>query len=135
MTPFAILCAHAGLSHREAGDFLGVRLDTVKSWSAGRNRTAPGALDELRALIARQAKAADEAVAQIARLAKSHGAPDKIEIGYPASDHEARSLGWPCVDAWAAMAARVLVASPIPISLVPCGSTPGTAAAADTHGR
>lgn len=135
MTPFAVLCGLAGLSHREAGDFLGVRLDTVKSWSAGRNRTAPGAVDELRALIARQTKAADEAVAHIARLSKSHGTPDEIEIGFPADDHEARALGWPCVGAWAAMAARVLAASDAPIRLVPRGSTAGTAAAADAHGR
>jgi len=130
MTPFAVLCALAGLSHREAGDFLGVRPDTVKSWSAGRNRTAPGAIVELRTLVARQERAAAEAVAQIA---KSHGAPDEIEIGYPADDHEARSLGWPCVGAWAAMAARVLATADAPIKLVPRGSTPGTAAAAGAH--
>lgn len=71
---------------------------------------------------------------QIARLSRSHGAPDEIEIGYPADDHEAQSLGWPCVEAWAAMAARVLAASDTRIRLVPRGSTPGTAAAADAHG-
>lgn len=125
MTPFALLGSLAGLSHREAALVCRVRLDTVKSWASGRNRCPPGALDEVKALIARQERAADEAVAQIARLAKSHGAPDAIEIGYPADDHEAQSLGWPCVGAWAAMAARVVVASPITVALVPRGSAPG----------
>ena len=136
MTPFGILAALAGLSHGEAALVCGVRIDTAKSWASGRRTAPPGAINELRALISRQAKAANEAIAQIARLAKSHGAPDEIEIGYPADDHEAQSLGWPCVGAWAAMAARVVSqASVPPIILVPRGSTPTTAAAADMHGR
>lgn len=134
MTPFAILCALAGLSHAEAASLCGVRLDTARSWSTGRRTAPPGAIADLRTLIARQAKAADEAVAHIARLAQSHGAPDEIEIGYPADDQEVRSLGWPCVAAWAAMAARLLAATDARIRLVPRGSTPGIAAAADAHG-
>lgn len=133
ITPFGILASLAGLSHREAALVCGVRLDTVKSWSSGRNRAAAGAIDDLRALIARQERSAAEAVAQIAHLAQSHGAPDEIEIGYPADDYEAQALGWPCVGAWAAMAARVVAATPIPIMLVPRGSTPTSAAVADAH--
>lgn len=134
MTPFGILASLSGLSHRETALVCDVRLDTIKSWASGRNRTPPGALDELRTLIARQERAAHEALAQITRLSKTHAPPDEIEIGYPADDHEAQSLGWPCIGAWAAMAARVIAASPAPIKLVPRGSTPPTAAAADAHG-
>lgn len=135
MTLFGILASLAGLSHREAALVCDVRLDTIKSWASGRNRTPPGALDELRDLIIRQERAAAEIVAQIARLAKSHGAADEIEIGYPADDHEAQSLGWPCVGAWAAIAARVIAAAPVQVALVPRGSTPASAAAADEHER
>lgn len=131
MTPAALLIQLAGLSHREAAEFLGVRPDTVQSWHRRRNPSAAGrgVIDDLRTLIAKQERAAAEAVAQMAKLARKHGAPAEIEIGYPADDHEARHLGWPCVGAWRSMAARVVAASPMPIKLVPRGSTPATAAA------
>ena len=114
MTPFALLAALAGLSHREASELLSVRLDTVKSWSSGRNRCPPGALAELKRLIARQERAAREALAMIER-----GKPAEIELGYLADDDEARTLGWPCIGAWGAMAARVIAGSPAPVSLAP----------------
>lgn len=131
MTPFSVLAALAGLTLHEAGALCGVRHDSARQWATGRRAAPPGALDDLRVLIARQELATEEAVAQISRLAKSHGGPDEIEIGYPADDHEAQSLGWPCVGAWAAMAARVIAAAPVPIVLVPRGSMPPTAAATD----
>ena len=118
MTPFALLASLAGLSHREAAEFLNVRVDTAKSWSAGRRACPAYALDELKALIARQERAARE--------------PDAIELGYPADDAEARALGWTCVGAWRAMAARLLAVEPR-ARLVPRGSTPATAAAGDAR--
>jgi hypothetical protein len=124
MTPFALLASLAGLSHREAGDFLSVRPDTVQSWAIGRRECPPGPLDELRGLIARQKKAADEALQLVVQ-----NAPDEIELGFPAGDSEARDLGWPCVGAWGAMAARFIAACPARVRLVPRGSTPATAAA------
>jgi hypothetical protein len=135
LTPAALLIQIGGLSHREAADFLRVRLDTVQSWHRSRNPTQArdGVIAELRGLIARQETAAAQATDQIAALAGRHGAPTEIEIGYPADDHEAQDLGWPCVGAWRAMAARVVAAAPIKIILVPRGSTPGTAAAADAR--
>lgn len=42
MTTFAASLRLCGLSQGEAADFLGVRLDTVKSWSAGRNPVPEG---------------------------------------------------------------------------------------------
>lgn len=127
MTPFALLAALAGLSHREASELLSVRLDTVKSWSSGRNRCPPGALAELKRLIARQERAAREALAMFERAKTAEferGATAarviaEIELGYPADDDEARTLGWPCVGAWGAMAARVIAGSPAPVSLAP----------------
>jgi hypothetical protein len=133
MNKFALLTHFSGLSLREAADFHHVRLDTVKSWSVGRRRAPAAVLDELRALIVRQEQGAAEALKQISELIDEHGEPDEIEIGYPADDHEAHSLGWPCVGAWRAMAARVVAKSPSAVKLVPRGSTPVTAAAADAR--
>jgi hypothetical protein len=132
MTPAALLISLAGLSQREASEFLKVRLDTVKSWSRA-NKPAlasPGILAELRALIAKQDRAAREAL-KIIRARKP--APDEIEIGYPADDYEAKSLGWPCIGAWAGMAARVVAEIDVPVILSPRGSTAATAAAIDAH--
>lgn len=132
MTPAALLLSLAGLSHREASDFLGVRLDTVKSWHRKINpsHASAGIIADLRLLIARQAQSADEQLALI-----SASGADQVELGYPADDHEAQTIGWPCVGAWQAMAARVVANSPVPVRLVPRGSTAATAAAADAHGK
>jgi hypothetical protein len=56
----------------------------------------------------------------------------EIALGYPTDDHEAQGLGWPCVGAWRAMAARVVVAA-LPVRLVPRGSSLATAAAIEAH--
>ena len=124
MIPYNLLRTFAGLSQSEAARFHDVRPDTVKSWCTGRNSAPLGAVAELRALIAMQDRAASEALAQIA----ASGPVDRIEIGYPTDDHEAEALGWPCVGAWQAMAARVLVSVPGAV-FVPRGATVATAAA------
>lgn len=41
-TTFSSALSICGLSQQEAADFLGVRLDTVKSWSSGRNPVPSG---------------------------------------------------------------------------------------------
>jgi hypothetical protein len=131
MNPYSVLISYAGLSHREASDFHKVRLDTVKSWSSGRNHVPEGAIDELIDLINMQDQIANSALLRIYVLATENGTPETIELGYPADDHEAQTLGWPCVGAWRAMAARVIAKSTHPVRLVPRGSTPATAAAID----
>lgn len=98
MTPFALLEHLAGLSHREAAEFHGVRIDTVKKWSTGDTPCKPSVLAELRSLIERQELAACAAV-ELGHTELDDG---------PADDAEARLRGWPCVGAWSAMAARVL---------------------------
>ena len=129
-TPFSLLVLLAGLSQREAGDFLGVRIDTVKSWSSGRNRCPDGALADMRRLVAQQERTASEALAQIEHMESGHGLPDAIELGEPVDDDDARSIGWPCVGAWRGMAARVVAGTDRPVEIVPRGSTPATRAAA-----
>ena len=130
MTPFAALTKLAGLSIREAGEFLSVPLNTANKWAQGARGAPPGVIDELVALITRQGIAAREALAMIAA-----GDMDEIELGYPADDHEALSLGWPCVGAWGAVSGRIIAGSKCPVRLVPRGATVATAAAADERDR
>ena len=131
MTPFALLCDLAGLSQREAGEFLKMSLSSVDKMRRGLRSAPPGALGELRHLIEKQERAAGEAY----RLILASREADEIQLGYPADDHEAQSLGWPCVGAWKAMAARAMARIEAPFTLVPRGSTPTTAAAIDARER
>lgn len=134
-TAFALIAERCGLSHREAADFLGVRVDTVKSWSTGRNPAPAGAIASLRGLYAQIEKAAGEAEKQIAAFIEQHGAPEGIELGLASDDHEARlpPLGWPCVGANAAMLGIVAARATINVKIVPRGSSAASAAAADAH--
>jgi hypothetical protein len=135
MTPFAALAALAGLSQQEAADYLRVRLDTVKSWSRGRNPAAPraGVIDEMCALIRKQEAMAERALEAIRDRAASNARPGVVELGAPVLDEDAQRLGLPCCRAWGAVAARVIARSPIPVAIVPRGTTAATAAAADIH--
>lgn len=126
MTAFYGLATLCGLSHREAADFLGVKIDRVKSWSAGRNGTPVGIIDELRLLHARQRRAAAHNLAVIRKTK-----PELIQFGIASDDHEARIAGWPCVGAQRAMYALVIARMSVPTRIVPAGSTVATAAAAD----
>lgn len=131
-TTFALLRERCGLSQNEAADLFGVRLDTIKSWSIGR-RSAPAAvIEQLRALYAKIETAADEAVKL---LRKHRGAT--VELGLASDDHEAQAppLRWPCVGAQAAMLGIVAARLRQEVIIVPRGSTPATAAAADAHER
>ena len=116
-TTYALLLDRCGLSHREAAEFHGVRLDTVKSWSAGRNGVPPGAIDELRALYAKIETAAAEAVA----LIRAQAAED-VELGLARDDGEARSLGWPCVGAQAASFGLAAARATIPVRVARGGA-------------
>ena len=49
-TLYAACLSRLGLSQAAAAALHGVRLDTVKSWSAGRNPVPDGAWDDLRSL-------------------------------------------------------------------------------------
>jgi len=121
----SLLIDRCGLSHREAADFLTVRIDTVKSWSSGRNGTPEGAIAELRGLYARIETAAGEALTVI-----NHAPADaEIEIGMAADDYEAQHLGWPCVGAHAAVLGLVAARTKRLVRIVPRGTTIATAAA------
>lgn len=129
-TTYALLLDRCGMSQREAAAFHGVRPDTVKSWAAARRAAPDGVIAELRVLYARIERAAAEGVKTI----KTQRATE-VDLGLASDDHEARSLGWPCVGAHAAVLGLVAARSSAAVSVVPRGSTPATAAAADVHER
>ena len=90
MTLFRALVSLAGLTHKEAAAYLGVSVDAVKSWSCGRNACRQDILDKLIELLHRQE---DEArYSSLGRTLRT--------------DEEAQAFGWPCLNAWWAMAAR-----------------------------
>ena len=128
MTLYALLLARCGLSHREAAAYHAVRLDTVKSWSAGRNRAPPGALAELRELYRAIERTAASALVEIGGIA-GDAAAGEIELGIATTEAEARELGLPCVGAHAALLGIVAARLDRPVAIVPRGSTAATAAA------
>ncbi|MCA3288255.1 MAG: hypothetical protein ING09_17065 [Roseomonas sp.] len=129
MTPYRLLLSRVGLSQADASALHGVRLDTVKSWCAGRNPAPAGVIADLRALYAFQRRAAEEALALAAK------APDgaEIEISYAVDDAEAKALGWACAAAQHASLGMVVARLARLVRLVPRGTTLATAAAADAH--
>lgn len=133
MTLFALLIDRCGLSHQEAAEFLQVRRDTVHSWSTDRRPAPAGVIGQLRALYRAIDRAANEAMAELGRAIKQRGAPEVIELGLASDDHEARSLGLPCVGAHAALLGLVAARLDVPVVIVPRGSTAATAGAADAH--
>lgn len=140
MTPFSALQSLCGLSNREAAAYLDMTESAVEKFRRG-NREAPsGVLRDLQQLWTVIDTAAVDAAEAMARDGILKAA-DGIEIGYPADDHEAEQLGLPSVGAWRQMLARLVDElmmlddefDPARIKLVPRGSTPATAAAADAH--
>lgn len=130
MTPYRLLLSRVGLSQADAATLHQVRLDTVKSWCAGRSRAPAGVIAELRALYARQKQAAAEALEMIAERPEV----GQIELGYAVDDHEAQTMGWPCASAQWASLGMIAAGTDRQITLVPRGTTMATAAAADARG-
>lgn len=115
-TLFALLIQVCGLSHREAAAFLDVRLDTVKSWSTGRNPTPARVVEELGNLAFAIEEAADKTLEYISE------APAEIELPMAADDKRARELGWPCLGAHRAMialAAARAVSEGLTVHIIP----------------
>lgn len=128
---YALLRERCGLSLREAADLHGVSHDSVVSWSSGRRRPPAGVITELRTLYERIEDAADQIVA----MADEAGPDLTIELGLASDDAEAQSIGWPCVGAQAAALGIAAATIDNPVVIVPRGTTPATAAAADRHDR
>lgn len=136
LTVLDLLRRSCGLSQEEAAAFLDVRIDTIRSWSTGRRLAPAGALLALAALESRIETVAREGMVQIDRSIREAGPAEEIEIGIASDDAEAQSLGWPCLGAQTASVGRLVARGTekgLRFRIVPRGSTPGTAAAADAH--
>ncbi len=103
MNTYALLLKLSGLSQREAATFHAVSLDSVKSWCSGRRATPAGAVNEMRGLIAKQERAANEALAKYREMVAAFGAPKTVSLPIPAGD-------WPCKSAGHMALARVAAA-------------------------
>lgn len=131
MTLFSAIRKGCGLLQREAAQFLGASIESVKSWETGRRRVPAVVLRELRHLAHQQQRAAEEAFA----VWDESGRPDVIELGLASDDYEAQSLGWPCVGAQLAAFRRLweLLPEGVQVRIVPRGSTIATAAAIEAR--
>ncbi len=125
ITPYDLLRQRCGLSQQEAADFHKVRLDTVKSWCAGRNTAKPEVLAELRRLYQRIIHASGQLGARIDAL------KGEIALGEAMSDTMARKLGFPCIGAHAAALGLTIAALPddVTVQLVPWKAGIATATA------
>lgn len=144
MTPFSALQSLCGLSNREAAEFLGTSEDQVNKLRSGARGARAGReyltlLQSLWTVIETAAVDAAEAIGRAGVVDQ----PGPIEIGYPADDHEARELGFPCVGAWRQMAARFIDEmmilndgfDPGRFKFTPRGSTSATALAIEARER
>lgn len=135
-TLYGLLRERCGLSLEQAARFHNVSHNTVVSWGRHINgRTPPaGIITELRVLFATMEAAADQCLAQIEEAAALQGGPaDEITLGVAADDYEAQQLGLPCVGVHEAVIGMVAARVDVPVTIVPRGSTPASAAAADAH--
>lgn len=88
MSAFKQALAICGLTQSEAADFLNVRLDTVKSWSSGRNPVPDGVWQQLGEIYDRMDESADNAVELIREKQ-----PDEIEFSYSGEHGRWPSVG------------------------------------------
>lgn len=79
MTTFRHALMICGLTHAEAADFLGVRPDTIHSWSSGRRRVPPGVWEMLAGLYEQIQDAATGAADVMVRDGIDPRAWNKIE--------------------------------------------------------
>lgn len=131
---YALLRERCGLSIREAAEFHAVPVNTVTKWSSGDRNAPPGVVAELRELYATIEDIADEAVAAVDQAKSEQGSPpEAVELGLASDDYEAQQLGLPCVGAHAAAVGLAAISIDDSVVIVPRGSTPASAAAADAN--
>ena len=107
-TAFGLLAALCGLSQSAAAAALGVRLDTVKSWSSGRNPAPGGVLAELARLALQIEDAARQRLEEAGRQVGEPEAEAGVALHLVRTDAEARQRGFPSAGAQHAATARVL---------------------------
>jgi DNA-binding transcriptional regulator YiaG len=120
-TPFAVLIERCGLSQREAAEFLKVRLDTVKSWCAGRNVAKPAVLAELRGLYINIEAAAEQLAQDNQRLLeqqRERGLQSAIVFGIAETDDVASVYGFPSKGPYMAAVGLALLQLPDDVTVV-----------------
>ncbi|MBO6542311.1 MAG: hypothetical protein JJ939_12145 [Alphaproteobacteria bacterium] len=137
MTFFKHVLSRLGLSQAEAVAFLNqfpgpdgkeVNLGKLKKWCAGKTTQAPGWVwPYLFDLAEKQ----DTAALIFAEEWDKIGQPDVFEFGLASDDFEAQTLGWPCVGAHLAVAARIWEMTGAEMRIAPRATTPASAASAD----
>lgn len=128
MIAFKLLVNLCGLTLRETAAFVGAGGDAVRSWSSGRNRCPENVISTLRELATRQEQAARRVLHRVARLQTR---PTAIVLYYPVDDEQARTVDWPCVNAWSAMAARIIAGTSVRVLLTPSPPSAGADPGAD----
>lgn len=119
MTPFALLIYAAGLSRREASQFLDISENSINKMSRGITSPPDGAVKELRELIVLQMIRSAETLSKIMSEADARGVlPKELYIVKPSTHEEAVGLGWPCIGAWKGYAMHLVIASPVAIDLI-----------------
>lgn len=108
MTLYAAALRLLGLSQSDAAGLHGVRLDTVKSWSAGRNPVPNGIWDELRHLNMMQDVAVDAALDEIDKHPDAEG----IDL----LTNTDRAAEWPGEGVHMAVLARVALETDKPVT-------------------
>jgi transcriptional regulator with XRE-family HTH domain len=114
MNAFKALLNLSGMSQAQAAAYLDISPSTIDKACRGKRTTPEYAIEKLAELIQRQTDAADEA------LNLFDDNPDMRPVVYhPQTDDEARKLGWPCLAAWWAMAARIAAEMPNEVQFQP----------------
>lgn len=97
----ALLIAACGLSHREAAEYLGVTIDTVRSWHRRKpTKARPESIADLARLYTLERMVSAEIICDI-RKGRS--------IPHVMSDKDARRHGLPCVGAYRMACAMAFV--------------------------
>ncbi len=101
---FSILMRLCGLSQKDAAEFLGVDINTIKAWSSRQRRTRPGARARLRGLYQALEERGKNLAADIniaAKVASESGGRFHGVLVLSENDEMAREMGYACVSAHA----------------------------------
>lgn len=111
MNAFSILLGRCGLSQQAAAAALGVRPDTIKSWSSGRRDAPKAVIDELRAFHRVMLTEAFRLRQEIARLVDGRD-PSTVAIGIPlaADDADAAKRRLPAAGVYATAVGEAITA-------------------------
>mgnify|MGYP000267583802 CR=1 FL=1 len=133
---YCALYAAAGLTVPAAAHLHNVSDHTVRAWLDGVEIPPQAAIDAVADLLRRIDHTVDETLHLVADQAPDPSG-GTVQLGVAVDDAEARTLGWPGAGVHRTVigqAAAALMHDGYSVDIVPRGSTPESAAAADQHG-